>query len=99
MTTWTKNIFSFLVLILALASCSKEAMWTDCDNDMKVQRTLESEEESELPNLVGTGEGDTDIEQDISDDDDEEDDDDLEDISDDDDEEDDDEAESVKGKK
>lgn len=99
MTTWIKNISCFLVLILALASCSKEAMWTECDDELKIQRTLESEEEVGIPSLVGSGEGDTEIEEDISDDDDEEDDDDLEDISDDDDEEDDDEAESIKGKR
>ncbi|MEN9640330.1 MAG: hypothetical protein RLZZ262_2199 [Bacteroidota bacterium] len=99
MTKWIKNILQLLAIIIALASCSKEAVMGDDCVEIKEHR-IEAGDTTPLsdPGLAGSGTGESEEEQDISDDDDEEDDDDIEDISDDDDEEDDDETENVRGR-
>jgi hypothetical protein len=94
------HIISLFLMILILASCNKEAIMCDADENIKKHRMADFEEApSDEAGLAGSGDSEGNGEQDISDDDDEEDDDDLEDISDDDDEEDDDESEAIRGNK
>jgi hypothetical protein len=94
------HIFSLLLMIVILASCNKEAMMCDSDDEVKLERMATGEEiPTNEAGIAGSDESESEEEEDISDDDDEEDDDDLEDISDDDDEEDDDESETIKGNK
>lgn len=93
-------LFGLFALMMVLASCSKEALTSDCqEEEVKIQRigTVDSAP-SDDAGLAGSSTDEEEQDSEISDDDDEEDDDDLEDISDDDDEEDDDETETKKGK-